>query len=130
MLAADLAVKHIYVIEDDISASSLIREALELEGEETWTISVYNNGAAAVKAIQAQIPDLVLLDLRLPDTDGGTIFRLLRGNPISLHKPIVFISGATSHELHDSGIDEGVLLRKPVNLGILLNVVRSHLNAA
>jgi two-component system sensor histidine kinase/response regulator len=130
MIAAKPAIKRIFVIEDDLAAATLIQEALQLEGDSSWTVEVITDGAAAVKAIQQSPPDLVLLDLRLPGADGGTIFRYLRQHPKTLKLPILFISGATSHELHDSGIEDGVLLRKPVNLGILLHVVRTHLQVA
>jgi putative two-component system response regulator len=130
MPAITTAVKNIYVIEDDLAAATLIREALELEGDPTWAVRIIMNGTIAVKIIKECPPDLVLLDLRLPGVDGGAIFRHLRSQPATRKMPILFISGATAHELYISGIEDGILLRKPVNLGILLHVVRTHLSAA
>ena len=130
MLATKTTTKRIFVIEDDLAAATLIQEALQLEGDASWSVEVITDGALAVKAIQRNPPDLILLDLRLPGADGGTIFRHLRQQPSTVAMPILFISGATSYELHDRGIEDGVLLRKPVNLGILLHVVRTHLHVA
>lgn len=130
MVAVQHATKLIYVIEDDPAAALLIREAIELEGDPSWRVRIIPDGAVALATIEAMPPDLILLDLRLPGTDGGTIFRHLRSNACTATLPVLFISGATSYELHDSGIDEGVLLRKPVNPSILLEVLHTHLRAA
>jgi CheY-like chemotaxis protein len=130
MLATKPAVKRIVVVEDDIASATVIREALELEGESSWSVEIITDGAVALRALQTRPPDLILLDLRLPGADGGKIFRQLRQQPRTRKMPVLFISGATTYELYDSGIEDGVLLRKPVNLNTLLQVVRTHLQAA
>ncbi|MBA3823591.1 MAG: response regulator transcription factor [Ktedonobacterales bacterium] len=127
MVATNTAVKHIYVIEDDVASATLIREALELEGDASWAVRVITDGTQALLAIESFAPDLVLLDLRMPGTNGSAIFRRLRERAETMAIPVIFISGATAYELHDSGIEDGVLLRKPVNLTILMHVVRRHL---
>lgn len=128
MVATGTAVKHIYIIEDDVASATLIREALELEGEVAWAVRVIHDGTQALQAIEEFPPDLVLLDLRMPGTNGSVIFQHLRDKAETMAIPVIFISGATAYELHDSGIEDGVLLRKPVNLSILMHVVRRHLN--
>jgi len=130
MLATKPAVKRIVVVEDDIASATVIREALELEGESSWSVEIITDGAVALRALQTRPPDLILLDLRLPGADGGKIFRQLRQQPRTRKMPVLFISGATTYELYDSGIEDGVLLRKPVNLNTLLQVVRTHLQSA
>ncbi len=130
MVAVHKSVKRIYLIEDDARAAAMINEAIALEGDPSWSVQIYTNGQDALHAVALQPPHLVLLDLRLPGVDGGTIYRQLRNDPRTMHVPILFISGATSHDLHMSGIDDGILLRKPVNLSILLQVLRDHLLAA
>jgi CheY-like chemotaxis protein len=130
MIATTTATKRIYVIEDDLPSATLIREALELEGDPAWSIVTMTDGAAALAQMQACPPDLVLLDLRMPGLDGGALFARLRQTPATRHIPVLFISGATSYDLYDRGIEDGVLLRKPVNLTILLHVVRTHLGQA
>ncbi len=127
MVAAHRAIKRIYIIEDDLSAAMVIRETIELEGDPSWQVSILTDGIQAIEAIQRRKPDLVLLDLRMPGVDGSAVFRYLREARATAHLPVIFISGATAHELHDSGIEDGVLLRKPVNLTILMHVVRTHL---
>jgi DNA-binding response OmpR family regulator len=127
MIGTKTATKVIYIVEDDLPSAVLIREALELEGEPTWRVRIITDGTIALQTIAAFPPDLVLLDLRMPGTDGSVIFHHLREKAETIHLPVIFISGATAYELHDSGIEEGVLLRKPVNLSILMHVVRKHL---
>jgi DNA-binding response OmpR family regulator len=130
MLVTKTAIKTIYIIEDDLSSAMLIREALELEGEPSWAVRIITDGTIALQTVEVTTPDLVLLDLRMPGTDGGAIFHRLREKAETMNIPVIFISGATPHELYDSGIDDGVLLRKPVNLSVLIHVVRKHLGAS
>lgn len=130
MLVVPHTTKVIYIVEDDPASASMIREALELEGEPSWCMHVIGDGDEAMVAINTVTPDLVLLDLTLPGADGGTIYHELQTNGTDSQKmPVLFITGATTHDLHNRGIDEGVLLRKPVNLDVLIDVVRAHLDA-
>jgi DNA-binding response OmpR family regulator len=122
--------RNIVLVEDDSSAANLIREAIALEGDPSWNLRVITDGTNAAAAIAAAPPDLVLLDLMLPGADGGAIFRALRACPQTHDTPVLFLSGGTTRDLHEHGIEEGVLLRKPVNLGVLLHVLRTHLGAA
>ncbi len=117
----------IVLVEDNASEASVIREAIELEGESSWRLRVIRDGAKAAAAITAHPPDLVLLDLGLPGADGGTIYRNLRAQPQTHAIPVLFLTGATTHDLYDHGIDDGVLLRKPVDMNVLMQVVRTHL---
>ncbi len=122
--------KSIYIIEDDPASASMLREVLELEGDSSWNITVLSTGSDAMRAIDAHAPDLVLLDISLPDIDGAAVFKYMRKKSSTRNKPVLFISGATNYDLHTHGIDEGVLLRKPVSVNSLLHVVRAHLAAA
>lgn len=119
----------IYVIEDDFPTASAIREVLEIEGKKTWEVTIITNGNRAVEAIDCKTPDLVLLDLRLPGANGGEIYQHLC-NTQQESPPIVFITGASHYDLHLSGIDDGIILHKPVHMGTLLCIIHAHLDAA
>ncbi len=119
----------IYLIEDDFSTASALREVLETEGEKAWKVTIITNGNRAVEAIDNKTPDLVLLDLRLPGANCGEIYQHLC-NSQQESPPIVFITGASHYDLHMNGIDDGVILHKPVHMGTLLCIIHAHLDAA
>ena len=65
----------IAIVEDEPRLASLLEDYLKQEG---YTANVWENGSDALQAFQQELPDLILLDLMLPGTDGLTICRELR----------------------------------------------------
>ena len=76
----------ILIVEDDIKIAEAIRDYLEKEG---FTVSVLNNGKNVVREVKASPPDLILLDILLPDKDGLTICREIRSFS---NVPIIFVT--------------------------------------
>jgi CheY-like chemotaxis protein len=119
----------ILIVEDDPAAAGAIRAALELEGEPGWEIQVAGGGQRALELASATPPKVVLLDVGLPDVDGAEVYRSLLANPVTACARVLFVSGATSLDLHRLGIDGGVLMRKPLDMGALAGLVRTLLAA-
>ncbi len=119
----------ILIVEDDPRAAGVIREALELEGEPGWDIQVAGGGERALELASATPPHVVLLDVGLPDVDGAEVYRRLRANPRTARARVLFLTAATSLDLHQRGIDGGVLMRKPFDVRVLAGLVRSLLAA-
>ena len=65
----------IAIVEDESKLATLLQDYLQ---KEDYLTSIYNNGTEALDALQQQLPDLILLDLMLPGTDGMTICREIR----------------------------------------------------
>ena len=65
----------IALVEDESKLATLLQDYLQ---KEDYLTSIYNNGTEALDALQQQLPDLILLDLMLPGTDGMTICREIR----------------------------------------------------
>ena len=65
----------IALVEDESKLATLLQDYLQ---KEDYLTSIYNNGTEALDALQQQLPDLILLDLILPGTDGMTICREIR----------------------------------------------------
>ena len=119
----------ILIVEDDATAAGAIRAALELEGEPGWEILVACGGQHALELASAAPPRVVLLDVGLPDVDGAEVYRSLLANPLTARARVLFVSGATLLDLHRRGIDGGVLMRKPLDMGALAGLVRTLLAA-
>ncbi|MGO8951242.1 MAG: response regulator transcription factor [Ktedonobacterales bacterium] len=119
--------RHILVVEDDSRVASVIHASLELEGEPDWAVQMATGGKRALELASVTPPDLVLLDVRLPDLDGAQVYHRLRTNPATRPARILFLSAGTSFDLFRLGIEDGVLLRKPFNVPELVSLVRALL---
>ena len=90
-----MANQHILIVEDREPLLSLLRTVLE---EEQYAVSAYREGTEALRAIVAEPPDLVILDLRLTDMPGRDILEMLRdhaeGGAIA-HIPVIVATAAT-----------------------------------
>jgi CheY-like chemotaxis protein len=87
---AAVAVKTVLVVDDGPDARDMMATLLRLEGYHARTAE---GGAEALAAIEADRPDLVLLDLTMPDMDGFEVLRRLRADPRHDRLPVVMFSG-------------------------------------
>ncbi len=83
--------KKILVVDDEPDFVRIILSKLKAQGYEA--ISAVN-GKEAVKAAQEQKPDLIVMDIVMPDMEGTDAVRLLHADPGTANIPIIFISGA------------------------------------
>ncbi len=121
------AAKRVLLIEDDPSVASGISILLELEGV---TVTTANSAEAALTALRFDIPDLVILDVGLPDMDGTALFEIIARQHPTL--PVIFSTGHA-----DRSKIEGLLgrphvgfLLKPYEVANLLDVMREVIAAA
>ena len=133
-----MANKHILVVEDREPLLSLLRTLLE---EEEYTVSAYYEGSVALRAIVAEPPDLVLLDLRLLDMSGRDILETLRDHAdggVIAHIPVII---STAAALEADRLSQVIarnptryanvsVLQKPFELDDLLALVRQALGEA
>jgi PAS domain S-box-containing protein len=81
---------HILVVEDDPTTRKILRIMLEQEG---WSVSTAPDGQIALETIKEKIPDLILLDLIMPQMDGFEFLEALRQLPQGLAVPVLVITG-------------------------------------
>jgi CheY-like chemotaxis protein len=106
----------ILVVDDDADTVETMREILEEEGH---TVLSAMNGKEALKRVHETKPDLVLLDLEMPEMDGRSFLDLLRREPALAGVQVVVLSGADDADHHSA---EAV--RKPLRLDTLLGLIR------
>ena len=82
------------VVDDDGDILEVVRACLERSGR--WEVLMARSGREGLAAAAAAQPDVILLDVRMPDMDGPTTFRHLKGNPATAHVPIILLT-ATVH---------------------------------
>ncbi len=117
----------ILVVDDEPGIRELMREILEEEGYE---VRMAENGAAARAALDAKIPDLVLLDIWMPDVDGVTLLKEWKTQG-RLTMPVVMMSGhGTVHTaVEATRLGAFDYLEKPVSYKHLLTTVRKAMDS-
>ncbi len=80
----------ILIIDDDPDVCSMLEFYFE---NLDYAVHVAGTGAAAVRIARDARPDVILLDVRLPDSDGFTVARTLRADRYTQHIPIIFLTG-------------------------------------
>ena len=95
------------MVEDDPDIQIVARMALEIVGG--FTVEICSGGQQALDTVEGFDPDLVLLDVMMPDMDGPTVLHHLRARPLTAPIPIVFMTAkAQAHEI-DSYLDIGAM---------------------
>jgi DNA-binding response OmpR family regulator len=124
--AKTLMAETILVIDDDPAMLDFLTQRLSPEG---FTVSTVASSQVGIDRAFLLLPDLILLDLRMPVRDGATVCQLLRTNPKTQHIPIIVITGALSPshlgEVMAAGADDFVT--KPIDLTDLLIRIRAML---
>jgi two-component system cell cycle response regulator DivK len=119
--------KRILVVEDNKLDMRLLKDILEGSGYETLQAA---DGLEAIDLAFASLPDLILMDIQLPETSGLEVTRRLRGDDRSRRIPIVavtaFAMGWHEREALDSGYD--AYISKPISVLGFLNTVESFLS--
>jgi DNA-binding NtrC family response regulator len=116
---------NILVVDDELGIRDLLFEILNDEGH---TVEVAENAAQARLARQAARPDLVLLDIWMPDTDGVTLLKEWAGAGL-LNMPVIMMSGHATIDtaVEATRIGAQAFLEKPITMQKLLKAVEQGL---
>lgn len=116
----------ILVVDDDAKIVRLVRTYLERDG---FTVVTAADGPAALAAIEAHEPALVVLDLMLPELDGRAVIRAVRRDDEAAHTPILVLSARSSTIDRIAGLEDGAddYLPKPFSPAELVLRVKSIL---
>jgi DNA-binding response OmpR family regulator len=106
----------IFLVEDDADIAQLVRRHLERAGD--FEVTVFGRGDEFLAACEGQFPDLVVLDLNLPDTDGLSLCRELRAWEATRTVPILMLTARAGESDRVTGLDLGAddYLTKPFSL--------------
>jgi two-component system cell cycle response regulator DivK len=115
----------VLIVDDNEQNAKLARDVLERAGIETLTAAT---AADALKLARERRPDLVLMDLRLPDLDGAEVTQLLAMDKRTADIPVVALSALTHEEASGWIADAGFAgyLEKPIDVLELPEQVRRH----
>jgi two-component system response regulator VicR len=112
--------KRILCIEDDLDMIDLIRLILERRG---FIVEGADGGKAGLQAMRAIPPDLVLLDLMMPDMDGWDVFQKMKADTATRHIPVIVVTASAQNidrefGLHIAKVDDYIV--KPFSPQALL----------
>ncbi len=119
---------YVLVVDDEPDIRDLVQEILEDEGYE---VSVAENGEIAQEQLRLRRPDVMLLDIWMPDIDGITILKNLKANDEKLSFPVIMMSGHGTIETAVESTRLGAydFLEKPLSLAKLLLTIEHAIDA-
>ncbi len=122
-----MAEQKILIIEDDFDIARMLK--LNLACNHFENVRIENSGVEGLKTALAWIPDLILLDIMLPELDGFTICSILRSNQQTVDLPIILLSAKTDVSDIVRGLELGAndYVTKPFNSEELLARIRTQL---
>lgn len=117
----------ILIVDDDVGVTRTLR--MYLEETERFDVRVENEGAKAVDVVRDFLPDLIFLDIVMPDVDGATVAAKIKADPEIGETPIVFLTALVSrHEVARGGSHIGghPFLAKPVDPDIIIEYIDKY----
>jgi DNA-binding response OmpR family regulator/DNA-binding CsgD family transcriptional regulator len=117
---------HILVVDDNFETLSVLGKLLS---QHDFIVSPASSGMQALALARSKKPDLILLDIGMPDIDGFEICTQLKSDAETAQIPIIFITGKTESEDLLKGFNAGAVdyIQKPFNQRELLARVKTHL---
>lgn len=120
---------HVLVVEDEDDIAALVELNLELSG---YQVTTANNGQVALDRIEADAPDVVLLDVMMPVLDGWQVLRELKENPRTREIPVVMLTALSEERDLIRGHLQGSVryVTKPFQMNDLLQAIDDALTPA
>jgi DNA-binding response OmpR family regulator len=114
----------VLVVDDESDFIQLLKYNLENQGFDILTAT---DGVQALNLARRELPDVVLIDLMLPDIDGFSVCEILRSQPSTSKVPIIVVSALDGEYVRSRGIQAGVActFKKPVDMKVLGDSIRS-----
>lgn len=112
-------------VEDDFAQRQLVTQWLELRGFE---VELAENGAVGYQKARQWLPDIILMDLRMPNTDGLAAIEKLRSDPTTQNTPIIVTTAWTLAQYERRALQLGAdhLFTKPYNFDDLIKIIKYY----
>ncbi|MDR1649716.1 MAG: response regulator [Synergistaceae bacterium] len=121
----DIQAKEILIVDDN--TASLKQIGAHLMG--SYNFSMAKSGEQALRICETERPDLILLDIEMPNMDGFEVIKRLKLNPMLESIPVIFLTGSRDVETEAKGLQTGArdFIKKPVEKNILIHRISLHL---
>ncbi|MDR2584459.1 MAG: response regulator [Fibromonadaceae bacterium] len=120
--------KTIYLVDDNVTNLTLGKNALA----QHYKVFTMNSGAALLKFLEKNIPDLILLDVEMPEMNGYEAIKLIKSKRETKDVPVIFLTAKTDGDSELEGLSLGAIdyITKPFSQSILLKRIETHLKLA
>jgi two-component system sensor histidine kinase ChiS len=114
--------KKVVIVEDEPNAADMFAEMMRISG---YRVIISHSSTPAMSIIRAEMPDVVILDIMMPDISGIEVLRFLRREPSLMRLPVVIVSAKALPSDIQAGLEAGAsaYLTKPVRLDKLRETV-------
>jgi diguanylate cyclase (GGDEF)-like protein len=115
----------ILIVDDTLANIEILHQILQKEYDTFFA----KNGPDGVRIVKQEMPDLILLDIMMPDMDGYEVCALLKGDPQTAQIPVIFITAMGSEKDEAKGLNCGAIdyITKPISPPIVRARVKNHL---
>jgi CheY-like chemotaxis protein len=119
--------RRILIVDNDVNITHLVKVLLERTGH--YQVLEENDATKAHQSARNFRPDLILLDIVMPETDGGEVAARIQADPELHNTPIIFLTALVTRAEAKSGLNiQGhPFLAKPVSIPELINAIEEHL---
>jgi len=120
-------IRRILIVDNDADATHLVKVLLERTGH--YHVLEENDATKAYRSARNFQPDLILLDIVMPETDGGEVAEEIEADPELQNTPMIFLTALVTRAEAKSGlsIQGHPFLAKPVSIPELINAIEEHL---
>jgi CheY-like chemotaxis protein len=120
--------KRILLIDDEVMFTQLLKMNLEQTGR--YEVRVENQGGRGLVTAREFQPDLILLDIIMPDVDGGQLAAQIKDDPALRDVPIIYLTAIVSKQetaAHAGVIGGNAFIAKPVNTKEVMACIEAHM---
>ncbi|GIV66204.1 MAG: response regulator [Chloroflexota bacterium] len=120
--------KSILYIEDNFDNRMLVRRLLEHEG---FLVLEADNAHKALELLQTRIPDLILMDINMPEIDGYTLTRQIKATPKTSHIPVIALTANVMRGDKERTLRAGCdgYIEKPIDIDTFIEQVNQFLTS-
>ena len=115
--------KFVSVLEDDDSLRALFIILLE---EENYLVDAYPTATSFIRSLEGQLPDIIIMDVRLPDGDGIEICAQVKADPRTAHIPIILASAHINFNNPNQTHNADTFISKPFDIQTLIDTVKRY----
>ena len=115
----------VFIVDDQVESIKLINSVLKSEFKTMFA----KDSLSAIKMIEENMPDLILLDIQMPEIDGYALCKQIKKNSLISDIPVIFVTANTDIGYEKKGFETGAVdfITKPMNPDILKARVRTHI---
>ena len=122
--------RKILIVDDEPKFTKIVK--LILESENSYEVRELNDPAMTVEAAYEFSPDIILLDVVMPEIDGGDVFSKLKTDPTLRRIPVIFVTAVVRKkevEEHRGLIGGAYYMAKPITAESLIHCIEQHIAA-